>query len=294
MSTIKDDDMPGSAADSEAEAAAEADFEGEAEADFETDSEADFEAEADSEADFEAEADSEAEAETGAGLLDAMDHPLHAVAGTLASSVAGQLARPLRELREMLAVTVETLDRYIGDAEGPRSYPWKSLQSLRQEIAGAYLLSRENARLASELYEALNVHASVMEAIDANRQIEAALELVRHRVSDHTELFVDLGSIPPVHAGAGELTLAVAKMLLACAESASAREGSAISVKTRFDREANIVVIYVADNGCGLPAAARSAERAIAPVMSRLGGSFAGVSEPGEGSVYECHFPVRH
>ena len=228
-----------------------------------------------------------------AQALEEHDHPLQSVAGALASSVAGQLARPLRELRETLAIMVESLDRHIGEAEGPRPYPWRSLQGLRQEIAGAYLQSRETARLASELFEALNVHTAIVEAIDANRQIEAALELCRHRVSSHTELFVDLGSIPPVHAIAGELTLAVAKMLLCCADSARALEGSAISVKTSFDREDSAVVLYVADNGCGIPAAAKSAERAIAPVMSRLGGSFDGISEPGQGSVYECRLPVR-
>ena len=223
---------------------------------------------------------------------DGTEHPLQTVAGALASSVAGQLARPMRELRENLAVVVESLDRYIGEAEGPNPYPWKDLQALRQEIADAYLLSRSTARLASELYEALNVEAAVVEAIDANRQVEAALELVRHRIDQNTELFVDLGSIPPIRAVAGELTLAVAKMLLACADSARILEGSAISVKTRFEPDDSEVVIYVADNGCGIPSAAESATRAIEPVMQRLGGRFHGVSEPGQGSVYECLLPV--
>lgn len=224
---------------------------------------------------------------------DGTEHPLQAVAGALASSVAGQLARPMRELRENLAVMVESLDRYIGEAEGPNPYPWKDLQTLRQEIADAYLLSRSTARLASELFEALNVQAALIEAIDVNRQVEAALELVRHRIGESTELFVDLGSIPPVRAVAGELTLTVAKMLLSCADSARVLEGSAISVKTRHERDDGEVVIYVADNGCGIPSAAESATLAIEPVMKRLGGRFHGVSEPGQGSVYECLLPVR-
>lgn len=223
------------------------------------------------------------------------NEPLQAVAGILASSVTGELARPLRELREILAIMVEALDRHLREAEGPTPYPWKSLQLLRQELSNAYLLSRETARMASDLYETLEASDDEIVPLDANRHIEAAIALVRHRVSGHTELFVDLGSLPPVHAAAGEFTLAVAKMLLACVESASACEGSAISVKSRVDPGDGVgsVVIYVADNGIGVPAAAASVIRALTPIMLRLGGQFDGVSEPGQGSAYECRLPLR-
>ncbi|MCG8417696.1 MAG: hypothetical protein MJE77_07090 [Proteobacteria bacterium] len=226
------------------------------------------------------------------------EHPLQAVAGILASDVAGQLAQPLRELREKLAVMVETLDRYIGEADGPKPYPWKPLQVLRQEIGDTYLIARHTTRLASELFEAVNVGTGPVggpgEELDINQRVEIALELVRHRIGRQTELFVDLGSIPPVRASAGEITLAVAKMLIGCADSARLREGSAISVKTRVERVDSVdqVVIYTADNGNGTPAAAESAQRAIAPLMGHLGGSFHAISEPGQGSVFECRIPV--
>jgi C4-dicarboxylate-specific signal transduction histidine kinase len=220
--------------------------------------------------------------------------PLQAVAGALASGVAGQLSQPLRELRENLAVMVETLDRYVADAPGPTPYPWKALHALRQELAHAYLLSREVARLAGDLHEGVSGAGGAAQVTDVNRCVESALNLARHRVSGHTEVFVDLGSLPPVHAVPGELVLAIAKLVLCCADSAAMREGSALSIKTSCSRggETEIVVISIVDNGSGLPAAARAAEQVVAPVIRRLRGTFEGISKPGQGSAFECHLPA--
>jgi signal transduction histidine kinase len=222
------------------------------------------------------------------------EEPLRAVASAQASGVAGQLSQPLRELRENLAIMVETLDHYVADAPGPTPYPWKSLHALRQELAHAYLLSREVARLACDLHEGVSGAGGEAQATDVNRCVESALNLARHRVSSHTEVFVDLGSLPPVHAVPGELVLAIAKLVLCCADSAAMREGSALSIKTSCSRagETETVVISVADNGAGLPAAARATEQVIAPVVRRWSGTFDGVSQPGRGSAFECRIPA--
>ena len=222
------------------------------------------------------------------------DHPLQLVANVLAGGVAGELSRPLRELRQSLAVVVERLDRYVAEAPGPAPYPWKSLQSLRQELADVYLLSRELARLASDLHESMTGAAGEMQPVDVNKQVEAALNLARHRLGEHTEVFVDLGSLPPVRAVASELVLAIATLILCCAESSSAREGSAVSVKTyrELAEEGGSVVISVADNGSGITGMAASAQHTVGPTMARLGGSFEGVSEPEKGSVFELRIPV--
>ncbi|HWN71237.1 MAG TPA: hypothetical protein VNM90_26550 [Haliangium sp.] len=219
---------------------------------------------------------------------------LRDVASALASGVAGQLSEPLRELRENLAVMVETIDQYVADAPGPTPYPWKSLHVLRQELAHAYLLSREVARLACDLHEGVAGAGGEPRETDVNRCVESALNLARHRVSSHTEVFVDLGSLPPVHAVPGELVLAIAKLVLCCADSAAMREGSALSIKTSCSRAGEIetVVISMADNGAGLPAAARAAEQVVAPVVRRLRGTFEGISQPGQGSAFEFHLPI--
>lgn len=222
------------------------------------------------------------------------EHPLELVANVLASGVAGQLSQPLRELRERLAIMVEALDSYVAEAPGPAPYPWKSLQALRQELAHAYLLSRELARLASDLHESMTGAHDAADAVEVNKQVEAALNLARHRLSSHTEVFVDLGSLPQVHVVAGMLVLAVAKLILCCAESAAAREGSAVSIKTHLEQEGEdqMVVISVADNGTGNPEAVGAAEKTVGAVLAHVGGSFEGVSEPGKGSVFECRIPI--
>ncbi|WP_428267470.1 hypothetical protein [Haliangium sp.] len=216
---------------------------------------------------------------------------LRAVANVLASGVTGELARPLRELRENLAVMVETIDGYVAEAPGPTPYPWKSLQSLRQELADAYLLSREIARLVSDLHEGVAGIEVEAHPVDVNKQVEAALHLARHRLSSHTEVFVDLGSLPRVRAIPGELVLAVAQLILCCARSAAGRTSSALSIKTQLDPDGDIV-ISVADNGVGAPEGLAEAGEVVAPVMARLGGRFEGVSTPDQGSMFECRLPA--
>lgn len=222
------------------------------------------------------------------------EDPLRAVAGALASGVAGQLSQPLRELRENLAAMVETLDRYVAEAPGPTPYPWKALHVLRQELAHAYLLSREVARMAGDLHEGVSGSDGVAQVTDVNRCVESALNLARHRLSKHTEVFVDLGSVPPVHAVSGELVLAIAKLVLCCADSAARREGSALSIRTArgSSGETATVVISIADNGSGSPAAARAAEQVVAPVVRRLRGTFEGTAQPAQGTAFECHLPA--
>ncbi|ACY18102.1 HAMP domain-containing histidine kinase [Haliangium ochraceum] len=236
----------------------------------------------------------EPEAAPAGELVSALDEHLRALASTLASSVAGELARPLHELRENLGAMVETIDEYMRAAPGPAPYPWKSLHALRQELADAYLRSREVARLAFELHDSVSGVGGELGVVDVNRCVESALHLARHRIGARTEVFVDLGSAPPVRAVAGELVLAIAKLIFCCAESAAARDASAISIRTFCEqrRADGAVVITVSDNGAGLRAAVDAAAAFVAPVMRALGGGFSGVSEAGQGSAFECRLPV--
>ncbi len=232
---------------------------------------------------------------------------LRAVAGVLAGGLAERLARPLQELREQLAAMVDTIDGYVAEAPGPTPYPWKSLQALRQELANAYLLGKEIARFANDLQEGV-AEGETWGAVDVNRRVETALNLARHHLRQGTEMFVDLGSIPPVRAPAGELVLTVAELILCCAQSAEAREGSALSVRTYLESGPGTapdgapdvapdalgawIVIAVSDNGVGMPEAAREAETVVGPVMARLGGRFDALAVPGRGSVFECRLPA--
>jgi hypothetical protein len=219
-----------------------------------------------------------------------------AIGGMLASGVAGELARPLRQLREMLAKVVDSLDQHVANAKGPTPFPWKQVGELRDHVAEAYLLSRTLARLSGDLANAVSPGPTLQAAVEVNRVAEAALNLARHRVASDTELFIDLGALPTVRAVPGHLLLGMARVLLVAAASARGAAGTAISVKTRrvIDRDAgrDQVVISVAENGGG---DARAVERCLVLVRQLLqpdGAEVIAQTEAGSGSTFEIRLPV--
>jgi len=210
-------------------------------------------------------------------------------AGDLARGVCRQMVRPLRELREELAVMVENLDRHVGEAKGPRGLTWKEVDALRQTLAECYLRCRDTARLASELAQAVDRDPTVS-PVDLNKLVEAALNLARHRIREETEVFVDLGSLPMVRAAAPELMLALARVLCLAADSARQVEGAAISIRTR--RDGDWVNVNIADNGGGRPDDLDEVGSIVADALIAGGGQYDGTSEPGAGSAFELRFPV--
>lgn len=224
------------------------------------------------------------------------DQPLNAVAGVLTGKVIRDLTRPLQQLRDDMASMLEAIERHFGAADGPDPYPWNALQSLRQELAEAYLQSRETARLITELTAVLGAAGTDDKPalIEVNPQVEAAIALVRSRFAEHTELFIDLGSTPPIRAVPGQLALLIAKLLMCCADSAAALQGSAVSVHTRYYRKSGhgSVVMTIADNGRGLPGAVESVKRTALPLVASWGAGFEGVCRLEQGSAFECTFPV--
>ncbi len=210
-------------------------------------------------------------------------------AGDLAHGVCRQMVRPLRELREELALLVENLDRHVGEAKGPRGLSWKEVDALRQTLAECYLRCRDTARLASELAHAVNRDRTTT-PVDLNKLVEAALNLAGHRVGEETEVFVNLGSLPMVRASAPELLLAMARVLCLAADSATDIDGAAISIRTR--REGEWVTVFIADNGGGRPDDLPEVGRIVADALISGGGLYDGTSEPGTGSAFELRFPV--
>lgn len=211
-------------------------------------------------------------------------------AGEVAVDVAAELAAPLADLRDRLAMLADRIDRHVAYQTGPEPYPWKQLQALRQDLAGAYLETTSMSRLASDLGATIAALGAVaVEIDDVERLVEAAVQLARHRLGPGTELLVDVGPVPSVRAPAGELTLAVAKMIAVCAASAHPVERSALSVRCRLEPEG--VVIAASDNGRGVPDAAAELIGVLAPFAQRLGGSFDGHSQPEQGSIFELRLP---
>ncbi len=215
------------------------------------------------------------------------------VAGALAAGVVRELDRPLRELRQNLALIIDDLDLHVTGSGGPVPLPYDQLETVRQQLADSYLACRTMSRLVSELSLAAGSQEAATEPIDVNAEVESALTLVRHRMSSGTELFVDLGTVPHVRAPAGAVTLAVAAQLMVAEESAGRAAHAAISVRTR--RADGALVVTVADNGTGSAslAAFQVAESLGRDVAASLGGSFAAACEPGAGAAFEMRVPVR-
>jgi signal transduction histidine kinase len=213
-----------------------------------------------------------------------------AAAGDVAVDVAAELAAPLADLRDRLAMLADRIDRHVAYQTGPEPYPWKQLQALRQDLASAYLETTSMSRLASDLGATIAALGNApVEIDDLGHLVEAGVQLARHRIGPRTELLVDIGSVPRVRAPAGELTLAVAKMIAVCARSAHPVEKSALSVRCRL--EADGVVITASDNGGGAPEAAAELALVLAPFAQRHGGSFDGASPLDQGSVFELRLP---
>ena len=214
-----------------------------------------------------------------------------AAAGDVAVDVAAELAAPLADLRDRLAMLADRIDRHVANQTGPEPYPWKQLQALRQDLAGAYLETTSMSRLASDLGATIaTLAAGPVEITDLGHLVEAGVQLARHRIGPHTELLIDIGSVPAVRAPAGVLTLAVARMIAVCARSADPVDKSALSVRCR--QEPDGVVITASDNGSGAPDAAAELIGILAPFAQRHGGSFDGSSQPGQGSVFELRLPA--
>src|SRR5688572_748798 len=101
-----------------------------------------------------------------------------AAAGDVAVDVAAELAVPLADLRDRLAMLADRIDRHVAYQTGPEPYPWKQLQALRQDLAGAYLETTSMSRLASDLGATIAALGNApVEIDDLGHLVEAGVQL---------------------------------------------------------------------------------------------------------------------
>jgi len=184
-------------------------------------------------------------------------------AGALASGVTSELHGPLRQIRESLAVLVETLDRHFAEATGPVPYPWTATKALRERLAETYLLCRSVTRTTSDLARAVATARSPVEAVDVNKLVEEAVGLARHRFGEDRELDIDAGDVPAVRAPIGELVLLLATLL---GEAASAAAGP-LAVRTRREEDKVVIQVSAARSTATLAALA---QRVLPPIGGEL------------------------
>jgi hypothetical protein len=184
-------------------------------------------------------------------------------AGALASGVTAELHGPLRQIRESLAVLVETLDRHFAEATGPVPYPWTATKAMRERLAETYLLCRAVTRTTGDLARAVATARGAVEAVEPNALVEQAVGLARHRFAEDRELDIDAGEVPAVRAPEGELVLLLATLVGDAAVSAA----GPLALRTR--REGDTVLIQIAGARVA-PLHAALARRVLAPIGGEL------------------------
>lgn len=204
------------------------------------------------------------------------------VAGEVAVEIARRLADPVRALRDRLGLVVDHLERHVATSTGPTPYPWRSLQALRQDLAGAYLEATTLARRLDELDRALDDDPPGW--FDLATAVDLGLRLANHHLDTGIELLVDLASTPLVRGSPGMLALLVAQLVGVCAKSATELPGSTLSVRSSID--GSWALVTIADNGAGSDRVLGLGDVARDLVMP-WGGAVDAASEPGQGCAFE-------
>jgi signal transduction histidine kinase len=210
-----------------------------------------------------------------------------AIAGELAIEVAHELTEPVRALRDRLALLVDHLERHVATSTGPTPYPWRSLQALRQDLAGAYLEATQLARRVDELDRAL--YPEVTAGYDLAEAVDSGLRIAAHHLGPGIELLFDLGHAPPVQGSSGTLSLLVAQLVAVCARSARGIPGSTLSV--RVTSEPGWGLVSITDNGNGDARVSELGELASS-IVSPWGGSLDAASAEGQGCAFELRLPT--
>ena len=208
--------------------------------------------------------------------------------GEVAVEVARQLAEPVRALRDRLGLVVDRLERHVATSTGPAPYPWRQLEALRHELAGAYLEATQLARRLDELDLALQDDPPHW--FDLAAAVDLGLRLGGHHLAPGIELLFDLGNVPPARGAPGTLALLVAQLLAVCARSARAVAGSSLSVRVVTEDEWGVVLI--ADNGEGSERVDELGELART-VLVPWGGTADAVSASGQGCAFELRLPTQ-
>jgi signal transduction histidine kinase len=204
------------------------------------------------------------------------------VAGEVAVDVARQLAEPVRALRDRLGLVVDHLERHVATSTGPTPYPWRSLQTLRQDLAAAYLDATSLARQLDQLDRALDDDPPGW--FDLAVAVELGVHLAGHHVASGIELLIDLGNTPPARGAPGTVALVVAQLVALSSKSARDLPGSTLSV--RVMSEGAWALVTIADNGAGSARVAALGELARG-LMAPWGAMVDATSVPGAGCTFE-------
>jgi hypothetical protein len=210
------------------------------------------------------------------------------VAGEIAVEVTRQMTEPLGALRDRLGLIVDHLERHVATSTGPTPYPWRSLQTLRQDLAAAYLEATQLARRNEELDRALA--DETLRWFELAEAVDLGLRLAGHHLTQGIELLVNLGNVPPARGTPGTLGLVVAQLVAVCAGSARAVAGSSLIVRVWTEDAWGVVTI--ADNGGGDPRAFEVGEVAR-EILAPWGATVDAASDEGRGCAFELRLETQ-
>jgi hypothetical protein len=208
------------------------------------------------------------------------------VKGTIAIEVTRTVADPVRGLRDRLGLIVDHLERHVSTSTGPTPYPWRSLQSLRQDLAAAYLEVTQLARRLDELDRAIG--DTELASFDLSTAVDLGLRLGGHHLEAGIELLIDLGNAPPVNGIVGTFALVIAQLVAVCARSARGADNSTLSVRVWTEEGAGVVTIT--DNGAG-DTAADEVGSVARELLAPWGVTVDAASTQGQGVAFELRFP---
>jgi signal transduction histidine kinase len=204
----------------------------------------------------------------------------------MAIEVVRDVAEPIRALRDRLGLVVDHLERHVATSTGPTPYPWRSLQTLRQDLGAAYLEVTSLARRLDELDRAL--HPASAAPFELSPAVDLGVRLAGHHLGPDIELLVDLGDTPQVRGVPGTLSLVVAQLIGVCARSARAAEGSTLTVRVSTDED-GAATVFIADNGAGDSAVDDVAATARG-ILEPWGASIDVAAAPGQGCAFDLRF----
>ncbi|MDB4961620.1 MAG: hypothetical protein JWP01_1619 [Myxococcales bacterium] len=208
--------------------------------------------------------------------------PHQGVAGEVAVEITRQIAEPVRTLRDRLGLVVDHLERHVAMSTGPTPYPWRSLQTLRQDLSAAYLEATTLARRIDELDRALDDAPPGW--FDLSAAVDLGLRLAGHHLGPGIELLIDLANTRAARGTPGTLALLVAQLVAVCAASARDLAGSSLSV--RVVNDGAYAVVLVTDNGAGSDRVAALGELAR-EIVAPWGATVDAASEAGQGCAFE-------
>lgn len=209
--------------------------------------------------------------------------------GDVAIEITHQVVEPLRGLRDRLGLIVDHIERHVATSTGPTPYPWRSLTTLRQDLAAAYLEATQLARRLEELDRAVATDAEPS-WFDLAAAVDLGLRLAGHHLSAGIELLFDLGNVPPARGMPGTLSLIVAQIVAISARSAAAVAGSTLSVRVSHEEDWGVVTI--ADNGGG-DLQAESVGDLARTILETWGGTIDAASAAGQGCTFELRVPTQ-